>query len=332
MNEFRTSLLRQLRTTFLRGIGVIIPLVLTFWFFRALLNAVDGIFSPLLEESLGMHIPGLGFVTMLAMIFIVGLFTRNLVGRLFVAWFENLLRSIPFVRSVYSAVKDLVNAFSLDGKGKTLRQVVMVEYPRRGDKGNECDMDGDGIRPSGLEHELAHGFEEGETLNVADRSADFRNDHVEHSVLCQGLKSPFDLVGDVRNHLNGRSQKITSSFFADDLVIDLTSGGVVLAGGGNIQVALVVSQIEVRFCSVVGHIDFAMLERVHRSRIHIQIGVEFLYRDPEAALFQQEADGSGGNAFAEGRNHTPGDEDVFRVMSALSHAFTPFLFIFLPVS
>jgi uncharacterized membrane protein len=132
MNEFRTSLLRQLRTTFLRGIGVIIPLVLTFWFFRALLNAVDGIFSPLLEEWMGMHIPGLGFVTMLAIIFIVGLFTRNLVGRLLVAWFENLLRSIPFVRSVYSAVKDLVNAFSLDGKGKTFRQVVMVEYPRKG--------------------------------------------------------------------------------------------------------------------------------------------------------------------------------------------------------
>jgi uncharacterized membrane protein len=132
MNEFRTSLLRQLRTTFLRGVGVIIPLVLTFWFFRALLNAVDGIFSPLLEEWMGMHIPGLGFATMLAIIFIVGLFTRNLVGRLLVAWFENLLRSIPFVRSVYSAVKDLVNAFSLDGKGKTFRQVVMVEYPRKG--------------------------------------------------------------------------------------------------------------------------------------------------------------------------------------------------------
>jgi uncharacterized membrane protein len=132
MHELRKSLLGQLRTTFLRGIGVIIPLVLTFWFFRALLNAVDGIFSPLLEQWIGMRIPGLGFVTMLVMILLVGLFTRNLVGRLFFAWFENILRSIPFVRSVFTAVKDLVGAFALDGKGKTFRQVVMVEYPRKG--------------------------------------------------------------------------------------------------------------------------------------------------------------------------------------------------------
>lgn len=132
MTTLQKSVLAQLRTTFLRGIGVMIPLVLTFWFFRALLNAIDGIFSPILETWVGMHIPGLGFAAMLAMILIVGLFTRNLVGRLFFAWFENLLRSIPFVRSVYTAVKDLVGAFALDGKGKTFRQVVMIEYPRKG--------------------------------------------------------------------------------------------------------------------------------------------------------------------------------------------------------
>jgi uncharacterized membrane protein len=58
--------------------------------------------------------------------------TRNLVGRLFFAWFENLLGSIPFVRSVYGAIKDLVSAFAIGGKSKTFRQVVMTEYPRPG--------------------------------------------------------------------------------------------------------------------------------------------------------------------------------------------------------
>jgi uncharacterized membrane protein len=132
MSELKKSLFHQLRTTFLRGIGVIIPLVLTFWVFQALLNAVDGILSPLLEQWIGKHIPGLGFLAMLVIIVLVGLFTRNLVGRLLFSWFETLLRSIPFVRSVYTAVKDLVNAFSLDGKGKTFRQVVLLEYPRKG--------------------------------------------------------------------------------------------------------------------------------------------------------------------------------------------------------
>jgi uncharacterized membrane protein len=126
------SLWISLRTTFLRGIGVIIPLGLTYWFFKAFLNAVDGIFSPLLGRLLGTDIPGLGFASMIVLILLVGLLSRNLVGRLFVAWFENLLRSIPFVRSVYTAMKDLVGAFVLGDKRKTFRQVVMIEYPRPG--------------------------------------------------------------------------------------------------------------------------------------------------------------------------------------------------------
>jgi uncharacterized membrane protein len=132
MNEPEKSLFAHLRTAFLRGIGVIIPLGLTYWFFEALLNAVDGIFSPLLERWLGRHIPGLGFVSMIVLILLMGFLSRNLVGRLFFAWFETLLRSIPFVRSVYSAMKDLVGAFVLGDKSKTFRQVVMVEFPRPG--------------------------------------------------------------------------------------------------------------------------------------------------------------------------------------------------------
>ena len=130
--EYRKSFFGHLRTAFLRGIGIIIPLGLTFWFFNALLNFVDNILSPVLREIIGTHIPGLGFITMVVLILLVGLLTRNLVGRLFFAWLENLLSSIPFVRSVYSAVRDLVGAFVLGGKGRTFRKVVMIEYPRKG--------------------------------------------------------------------------------------------------------------------------------------------------------------------------------------------------------
>jgi uncharacterized membrane protein len=109
-----------------------IPLGLTYWFFQALLNAVDGILRPHLEEWIGRQVPGLGFISMIVLILLVGLLTRNLIGRLFLAWFENLLRTIPFVRSVYSAIKDLVSAFAMGGKSKTFRQVVMTQYPRPG--------------------------------------------------------------------------------------------------------------------------------------------------------------------------------------------------------
>ncbi|MBX2990659.1 MAG: DUF502 domain-containing protein [Bacteroidetes bacterium] len=122
----------EVRTTFFRGVVVIIPLGLTYWFFSSLLNAIDGIFSPVLEEWLGRSIPGLGFMTMVVLVFLVGLLARNLVGRILFNGFENLLKQIPFVRSVYSAIKDLVGAFTIGGKGKTFREVVMIQYPRPG--------------------------------------------------------------------------------------------------------------------------------------------------------------------------------------------------------
>jgi uncharacterized membrane protein len=130
--ETHKSFLGSLRTTLLRGIGVLIPLGLTYWFFEALLNAIDGILSPLFARWIGHHIPGIGFMAMLLIIFLVGLLTRNLIGRLVLAWFEDIVRSIPVVRSVYTAIKDLVGAFGMGGKGKTFQQVVMTEYPRKG--------------------------------------------------------------------------------------------------------------------------------------------------------------------------------------------------------
>ena len=132
MTDVHKTFFGHVRTTFLRGVAVIVPLGLTYWFFQAMLNAVDGIFSPLLTNWVGRQIPGLGFLTMVVLILTVGLLTRNLVGRLMFAWFENLLRSIPFVRSVYSGIKDLVNAFNIGGNSKTFRLVVMLEWPRKG--------------------------------------------------------------------------------------------------------------------------------------------------------------------------------------------------------
>jgi len=132
MDNFRTSFAGHVRAAFLRGVVVIIPLVLTYWVFSGLLNAIDGVFSPALEQWLGREVPGLGFLTMAVLILLVGLLTRNLIGRLLFAGFENVLNSIPFVRSVYSAVRDLISAFVSGDKTKTFREVVMVEYPRPG--------------------------------------------------------------------------------------------------------------------------------------------------------------------------------------------------------
>ncbi len=132
MNVSEKRFWTEVCTTFLRGAGVIIPLALTVWFFQALLNAIDGILSPFLEKWLGREIPGLGFISMLVIILLFGLLSRNLFGRIFFSWFHRIIASIPFVRSVHGAIRDLIGAFVIGSKGKTFQQVVMVQYPRVG--------------------------------------------------------------------------------------------------------------------------------------------------------------------------------------------------------
>ena len=58
-------------------------------------------------------------------------------------------------------------------------------------------------------------------------------------------------------------------------ITDLSGGEVVLLRSFDARVAFVVSQIEIGLCSIVGHIDLAMLKRIHRPRIDIDVGIEF---------------------------------------------------------
>jgi uncharacterized membrane protein len=132
MSDTKKTFLGELRSTFVRGSVLIIPVALTYWFFHALLNAIDGILSPIFEEFIGYQVRGLGFAAMLVLVIIIGLLSRNLVGRVLLSWFEKALGSIPFVRGVYGAIKDLIGAFTVGGKGNTFRQVVLIEYPRKG--------------------------------------------------------------------------------------------------------------------------------------------------------------------------------------------------------
>ena len=75
--------------------------------------------------------------------------------------------------------------------------------------------------------------------------------------------------------------------------------------------AFVMAQVQVRFRSVVQDVHFPVLERAHRSGVHIQVGVEFLKGYLESAAFQQRADGCRRQSFAERGDNTACDEDIF---------------------
>ena len=131
----KRSISTRVRATFFRGLIIFIPVAVTVWFVTILFNMIDGIIAPLqpiLQNWIGTRIPGLGVVTFIVVVLVLGLISRFIIGTLILKAMERIFTSIPLVRSIYSATKDLLQAFSLGKKGKTFRQVLLVEYPRKG--------------------------------------------------------------------------------------------------------------------------------------------------------------------------------------------------------
>ncbi|MFP4547869.1 MAG: DUF502 domain-containing protein [Fidelibacterota bacterium] len=134
MKKFWIKFKRSLKTKFLAGIFTLIPIVLTIYVFRIFLsffnNIIGPVLDPLLEKYLGFRIPGLGLVTGLFLIFLLGVFTTNIVGRSFINLLENWVIRIPLIRTVYTTSKRILNAFQLNQQG--FEKVVFFEFPRKG--------------------------------------------------------------------------------------------------------------------------------------------------------------------------------------------------------
>jgi uncharacterized membrane protein len=120
------------RAAFGRGLVVIVPLVITFLVLNILFTAVDGIASPIFDRIFERHIPGIGFITMIILILIVGSISRNLIARTIFRSMERLISTVPLARTIYTAMKDIINALQPGKKGRSFKEVVMIEYPRVG--------------------------------------------------------------------------------------------------------------------------------------------------------------------------------------------------------
>jgi uncharacterized membrane protein len=120
-----------IKNIFLTGLVVVVPIVITalalFWLFSFL----DGFLSPIFYAILGKEIPGLGFLTEIVVIFLVGLLAANVFGSRLLSFIQDILMHIPLVRNIYPAIKQLVETFSKT-TGSSFKKVVLVEYPHKG--------------------------------------------------------------------------------------------------------------------------------------------------------------------------------------------------------
>jgi uncharacterized membrane protein len=131
------SLIGRLRAYFLTGVIVTAPITITIFLVWQFLTFLDTHVAGLLpqrynpETYLPFSLPGLGLLLMLAFLTLVGMLTAGLAGRTLVRLGERLLSRMPIVRSVYGTLKQIFETV-LAQKSRSFREVVLVEYPRRG--------------------------------------------------------------------------------------------------------------------------------------------------------------------------------------------------------
>lgn len=102
---------------FVQGLLVLVPVVVTGYVIWAIIVIVDG-WVPL-------PVPGLGLLAAVALILVTGLIFSGVVGRKLYRLFDALLERLPIVKLLYTALRDLMNAFV--GDKKSFRQPVVVE-------------------------------------------------------------------------------------------------------------------------------------------------------------------------------------------------------------
>ena len=120
-----------LRRSLATGLVVIVPLVISVAAFVWLFQLIDGVMVPVYARWLGREIPGLGMLTLLAVVLIVGTVATNVLGGRVLQRGEDYLLRLPIFRAVYGPVKQLVSAFSPDNQ-MGFKQVVLLDDPRRG--------------------------------------------------------------------------------------------------------------------------------------------------------------------------------------------------------
>ncbi len=117
--------MKRLMNYFLKGLLVFVPAALTVFTVVWVFTWLDGL--------LKIPIPGLGFIITILFITVIGFFASNFIGTKFFGLIDRLFTKLPVVKMVYSAIKDLIEAFA--GEKKSFDKPAIVELTPGGAKG-----------------------------------------------------------------------------------------------------------------------------------------------------------------------------------------------------
>lgn len=133
--RLRASLMARLRNYVLAGVLVTAPISITLWLVWKFVTFIDARFVPLVppqwnpQTYLPYDIPGLGLIVAFVGLTLIGMLTAGFTGRYIMRTGERVLNQVPFVRSLYSAIKQIIETI-LAQKSNAFREVVLIQYPR----------------------------------------------------------------------------------------------------------------------------------------------------------------------------------------------------------
>ena len=133
---------------------------------------------------------------------------------------------------------------------------------------------------------------------VADRAAYLGNDDVGICLFAYAVNEFFYFVGNVRNNLYRRAEILSSALFVEHTPVYLARSKVGVFVQILVDKSLVMTEIEVCLRAVFGNVHFAVLIRTHRTRVDVDIRVEFLRRDFKPSCLEKSAQRRRRNTFA----------------------------------
>lgn len=123
--------MKKLRTAFVTGILVLVPLMFTIDLLRWIVQGLDQAARNYVPNSLLPDFPGLGLLITTGLILIVGALTQNFVGQYFVHLFDAGIRKIAVIGGIYGGVKKFLETI-LNPRSDKFKGVVLVQFPRAG--------------------------------------------------------------------------------------------------------------------------------------------------------------------------------------------------------
>ena len=128
----KRSILARIRNYFIAGVVVLIPIGITIYLTLFLVSISSKILPKEINPNhyLPYNIPGVEILMSVILITLIGFLSLSFIGKKLLDIFDNILKKIPILRTIYSAIVQMTETFTKSDNKK--KNVVLVEYPRKG--------------------------------------------------------------------------------------------------------------------------------------------------------------------------------------------------------